>query len=116
MESRRDMSKLGSADDPAAWTDPRPVNRFELTYLPTTTEAEHDRRLFEWVLEWLECEAVTAVYVDHGADGEVTVTIETIEPCTRAGTITDHERAREQLSGFGELVETRCRSIGALDE
>ena len=119
FESRSETNELGSTDDPAAWTDPRPVSRYELEYLPTATDVEHDRRLFEWVFEWLECEDVAAVDVDHGTDGErtlVTVAIETVEPCTRAGTIDDHERVREHLSGFGELVESQCYSIDNIDE
>ena len=125
FDSSRDTTELGSADEPAAWTDPRPASRYELEYLPTAADAEHDRRLFEWVFEWLECEDVAAVDVDHGADGgrgadgertPVTVAIETVEPCTRAGTTDDHERVREQLSAFGELMESRCHSIDALDE
>ena len=88
-----------------------PECTFVVTYRPAVDEAEHDRALFEWILEWFDCPDVIEVTVEYPeADGEsVMVEIESVEDCHHVGETTHHERVLEKLDSIGRLEWTDCR-------
>lgn len=106
---------FGGAVDDRNWTDPPPKARYELRYEPTVAGAAHDQALFEWTLEWLECEDVATVRVDRQDEdaAPVRVAVDTAVPCSRAGETAEHRELVEELSRFGRLRTAECHDLAS---
>ena len=94
-------------------TDPDPRCTYVVTFRPTVDENDHDRVIFEWVLDWLDCPDVTEVNVEYGERERdpVTVEIDSVEDCRRVGEIPHHERILGELESIGRLESSECRPI-----
>ena len=117
---RRDWFDDATAGDSAPDVDHEwfPIDRdpqciYVVTYRPTVDETEHDRAVFEWILEWFDCPDVIEVDVEYPErnGASVTVEIESVADCHHVGETAHHERVLDELESIGRLEWTDCRPV-----